>query len=114
MQVIKTSENYKIIHDDITFITVEIGGSTMTLQTEKGKYDFTFLNSKPDVVRKVAEMMLEAVKLFLESSMPVPDIEFCKCSGADRVQCRALECDICHNCNKRLPPSKLRNFEVIP
>ena len=64
MQVIKTSENYKIIHDDLnTSIKVEVEGKTITIHTAQNGCDFVFVDSKPDMVRKIGELLIQAAEL---------------------------------------------------
>ena len=36
-----------------------------------------------------------------------PKQEWCNCDPKTMILCRALECDICHGCNKKIKPKQL-------
>lgn len=59
---------YKLDSGDGKFITAEINNEmgTITIKTFQGQTDFKFINSKPDMVRAVAKLMIQAASLIAE------------------------------------------------
>jgi hypothetical protein len=90
MQIIKLSEIYKLIHDDLnTSIRVEIEGATMTIHTAQNGCDFTFVDSKPEMVRKIGELLIQASEL-----CPEKDMKTCKhCGGNLEIRNPTGNCD---------------------
>lgn len=45
------------------YVEKDLTKKTLTIQNEEGECDFSFINSKPETVKAIAEMLLRAAEL---------------------------------------------------